>query len=47
MRVDHRGPPPLMRRAAIVIALIVILIAGAAFTAGPGTLSVLDGIMGG
>ena len=47
MRIDHRGFPPLMRRAAIVIALIVILIAGTAFTAGPGTLSVLDGIMGG
>ncbi|MBP2513005.1 alpha/beta hydrolase [Sphingomonas sp. PvP018] len=36
-----------MRRVAIVIALVVILIAGTAFTAGPGTLSVLDGIMGG
>jgi len=36
-----------MRRIAIVIALVVILIAGTAFTAGPGTLSVLDGIMGG
>ncbi|MEG8045406.1 alpha/beta hydrolase [Sphingomonas aerolata] len=36
-----------MRRIAIVIALVVILIAGTAFTAGPGTLSVLDGVMGG
>jgi acetyl esterase/lipase len=36
-----------MRRVAIVIALVVILIAGTAFTAGPGTLSVLDGMMGG
>lgn len=36
-----------MRRVAIVIALVVILIAGTAFTAGPGTLSVLDGVMGG
>ncbi|MEG3082926.1 alpha/beta hydrolase [Sphingomonas sp. PB2P12] len=36
-----------MRRAAIIVALIAILIAGTAFTAGPGTLSVLDGIMGG
>ena len=36
-----------MKRAAIVLALIVILIAGAAFSAGPGTLSVLDGVMGG
>ncbi|MES3092039.1 alpha/beta hydrolase [Sphingomonas aerolata] len=36
-----------MRRVAIVIALVVILIAGTAFTAGPGALSVLDGMMGG
>ena len=36
-----------MKRAAIVLALIAILIVGAAFSAGPGTLSVLDGVMGG
>jgi len=36
-----------MKRAAIVLALIVILIASAAFSAGPGMLSVLDGVMGG
>ena len=36
-----------MKRAAIVLALVVILIVGAAFSAGPGTLSVLDGVMGG
>jgi acetyl esterase/lipase len=36
-----------MRRLALIAALVVLLITGAAFGAGPGTLSVLDGIMGG